>query len=176
MNRSRIKYLLFALVDTYFAVVFFSERAAQLLPFLFAPFVFILFLAFFQNPQSFIRQWNSWLAQILKFSFLLVGAYIFFKIGHFPVLNDLLIKSSQGAYLSSVGKVEGILFVFFATLSQVCFIIGIIFNLLAFSLSTKFSENAKDYTMTFFKALIPTIIFTLIFILVLPYIGSLVAQ
>lgn len=176
MNLSSVKYLLFALVDTYFAVIFFSERAAQLLPFLIAPFVFILFLAFFQNPQSFIRQWNSWLAQILKFSSLLVGAYIFFKFGHFPVLNDFLTKNSWDTYVYSVGAFEGLLFVFLAIFSQIGFIIGIIFNLLAFSFPNKFSESAKDHTMTFFIALIPTIIFTLIFTLAIPYIGSLVAQ
>ncbi len=176
MNFSRIKYLLFALIDTYFAVTFFSERAAQLLPFLIAPFVFILFLAFFQNPQLFIRQWNSCFAQILKFSFLLVGAYIFFKVGHFPVLNDFLIKSSREIYLLTIGQTEGIIFVFLAILSQMCFIIGIIFNVLAFSLPNKFSDKAIDYKMSFFKALIPTVIFTLIFILGLPYIGSIVAR
>ncbi len=176
MSAIRVKYLIFALVDSYFAVIFFSERAAQLLPFLIAPFVFILFLAFFQNPQSFIKQWNSWFAQILKFSFLLVGAYIFFKVGHFPMLNDFLVKTSNEHTVLMAGRSESLLFVFLAIFSQIGFIIGIIFNLLAFSFPNKFSDNTKDYTMTFFMALIPTIIFTLIFILGLPYIGSIVAR
>ncbi len=173
MKIPRIKYIIFACVDAFFAIQFFSERAAQLLPFLISPFVFILFLAFFQNPQSFIRQWNSWLAQIVKFAFILVGLYIFYKVGNFPALNDFLIKSSDVPYLLKVGRVEGIIFVFLATFSQICFIIGIIFNLLAFSFPRKFSENVHDYQVSFFKALIPTIIFTAVFTSGLAYIGSL---
>ncbi|OHA17221.1 MAG: hypothetical protein A3C79_02770 [Candidatus Taylorbacteria bacterium RIFCSPHIGHO2_02_FULL_45_28] len=173
MKISRIKYVIFACVDAFFAIQFFSERAAQLLPFLILPFVFILFLAFFQNPQSFIHQWNSWLAQIVKFAFILVGLYIFYKVGHFPVLNDFLVKSSDVPYLLNVGRVEGIVFVFLATFSQICFIIGIIFNLLAFSFPKKFGENVSDYQISFFKALVPTIIFTAVFTFGLAYVGSL---
>jgi hypothetical protein len=173
MKKSRIKYIIIACIDGIFAIRFFSERAAQLLPFLILPFVFILFLAFFQNPQSFIRQWNSLLAQVVKFAFILVGLYIFYKVGNFPVLNDFLVKSSDVPYLLRVGRVEGIIFVFLATFSQVCFIIGIIFNLLVFSFPRKFSENVTDYQVSFFKALMPTIVFTAIFTFGLAYVGSL---
>ncbi|MEN9647609.1 MAG: hypothetical protein RLY57_413 [Candidatus Parcubacteria bacterium] len=176
MKYARFKYLLFALIDTYFAIIFFSERAATLLPFLISPFVFVLFLAFFQNPQLFMRQWNSWLATILKFAFLLVGGYIFYKVGHFPILNDFLTQWSRQVYLISVGRVAGVLFVFLATFSQMCFVLGIIFNICACIFPKKFSDDTSEYTMTFFKALIPTIIFTLLFIFGLPYIGSLIAQ
>lgn len=173
MKIQRVKYIIFACVDTFFAIQFFSVRAAQLLPFLILPFVFILFLAFFQNPQSFIRQWNSWLAQILKFAFLLVGLYILYKIGNFPTLNDFLAKSSEVPYLLKVGPVEGIIFVFLAAFSQICFMIGIIFNLLVFLFPRKFSESVSDYQVPFFKALIPTVIFTSLFTFGLAYIGSL---
>ncbi len=102
-----------------------------------------------------------------------MGLYIFYEVGSFPVLNDFLVKSVDVSYLPQVGRVEGLLFVFLATFSQICFIIGIIFNLLAFSFPQKFSESATDYQVSFFKALIPTIIFTAVLTFGLVYVGSL---
>ncbi len=163
MHSKRVKYLLFILIDGYFAVTFFSVKAALILPYIISPLVFILFLAFFQNPHSFMRQWNSWLVQIVKFAFLGIGAYIFFKVGYFPELNDFLIVNSINSFMHEIGDVEGVLFVILAAISQIGLIISIIFNLLALLFPKKFGEGTDDYTLSFFKSLIPTIICTLVF-------------
>jgi hypothetical protein len=120
-----------------------------------------------------MKHWNGWLMQILKLSFALVGIYIFLKSGQFPILNDFFVKSPQEPYLVSVGKPEGLLFVFLASCSQIGFIIGIIFNLIVFSLYNKFGDNSEDYKIPFTFALITAIIFTLILVFGLPFVGSL---
>ncbi len=164
-DKLRWKYLLIALLDLCLTLAFFSQKMAIALPFFIAPLVFVLFLAFFQNPHSFIRQWNGWLVQAIIFSFLLVGGYIFLKNGYFPELNDFLIPEYGGRGLFQVGRVEGLLFVFLATFAQVGFSIGIIFNFLAFLFPNKFGEEAKDFKLSFAIALIPTLIFTLFFVI-----------
>lgn len=171
MTFSRLKYLLFALVDVYFTILFFSERVAFILPFFIAPLIFVLFITFFQNPKLFIKQWDGWLVQVIKFAFIGVGLFIFYKAGQFPVVNDFLAQGWQEPYVQAVGKVEGILFVFLATFAQVGFMIGIIFNLLAFFFPKKFGYEV-DYQISFFKALIPAIVFTIIFTVGLIYLGS----
>ncbi|MBP6858666.1 MAG: hypothetical protein KBC33_02450 [Candidatus Pacebacteria bacterium] len=165
--------LLFLLIDIFFAVSFFSVKAALILPFLISPLAFILFISFFQNPQSFIRQWNSWLVWVIKFLFLGIGAFIFSKTGYFPVLNDLITKGFIHSYVNEIGQIEGILFVIFATVAQIGFIIGILFNLLTLCFPNKFDHRVPDFKISFFKALLLSILFTGIFSIGLLYLGFL---
>lgn len=154
MNFTRLSYLIWALVDLFFAVVFFSERAAFALPFLIAPIVFCIFLAFFQNPQLFMRTWNGWPLLTLKFSFIIIGGYIFLRTGHFPVLNDFLVQVSERPWVSGVGSIEGISFVLLSTLAEICFIAGVLFNVLRFSAPRTFGADVKDSTVSFGKAVL----------------------
>lgn len=162
MNFTRLTYLIWAIADLFFAIAFFSERAALALPFLIAPIVFCIFLAFFQNPQQFMRIWSGWLFQSLKFSFLIIGGYIFLRVGRFPVLNDFLVQVSERPWVSEIGGIEGISFVLLSTFAQICFIAGILFNLFRFFAPYKFGVDVKDYILSFEKSVLFAILTTLV--------------
>ncbi len=168
----KIKLIIFLIVDIFFAVYFFSERAALLLPFIISPIVFVLFIAFFQDPQGFIKQWNGWLVWIIKLSFLVVGLLIYKKTGYFPSLEDLINKPifSDVRY---IGKVEGIIFVLLATVAQIGFMIGILFNIFVLMFSNKFGPDKLGIKLSFMKALPLSILFTGLFTVGLIYLRVL---
>lgn len=160
-------------IDLFFAVTFFSERSALMLPFIISPVVFILFIAFFQNPRSFIHQWNGWLVWIIKFSFLGVGLVIYYKINYFPNLDDFLTKQPLFSATHYIGQTEGIIFVLLATLAHIGFMIGILFNILVLLFPNKLGPDTPGITLSFVKALPLSILFTALFTLGLFYIGVL---
>ena len=176
VNRRRLAILVFLLIDLFFAVSFFSSRTALVLPYLISPIVFVLFTAFFQNPQSFIRQWNGWLIWIVKFLFLGIGALIYLKTGYFPVLDDLITKNFLSPAVNQISHVEGILFVVFATIAQIGFMIGIIFDFLVLLFPNKFDYTTPDFKISFFKALPLSILFTATFTFGFLYLGVLLAR
>ena len=173
MKNWKIQTAVFLIVDIFFAVTFFSERAALALPFVISPIVFILFIAFFRNPRSFMQQWNGWLIWIIKFSFLIVGLIIYKNTNYFPSVDDLITQKPLFSATYYVGQTEDIIFVLLATVAQIGFMIGILFNILVLTFQNKLGPNAPGVKISFKTILILSILFTMFFTLGLLLLGVL---